>query len=86
MKRYSTTYSNGHTVETSIPHEAANWQNYGNGQQFFLSGKLVSATNFYAVLNDAKQAYFDKKNQTHKQVRMLHGASVANYVTKWIAR
>lgn len=82
-KRYTTTYSSGHAVETSSPHEAANWQNYGEGQTFALAGKPVSAEAFYAVVIAAVEAAWDKKAATHKRVRVLHGSSVAGYVTKW---
>ena len=85
MKRYSTTYSNGHTVESSSAFEAFNWSKQDDQQTFALSGKPVSAAVFHSAVNKATQAYYDKKNQTHKQVRVLHGSSVASYVTKWVA-
>lgn len=65
-KRYSTTYSNGHTVETSRAHEANNWINYDEAQTFRLSGKTVSAKEFYAAVRAAVEAAFEKKNETHK--------------------
>jgi hypothetical protein len=86
MKRYSTTYSSGHTVESSSPYEAFNWQHHDNEQKFFLSGKPVSAEVFYAAIQQARQKDFDKKNETHKQVRVLYGSSVASYVTKWVKK
>jgi hypothetical protein len=86
MKRYATTYSSGHTVESSSPYEAFNWQHHDEEQKFFLSGKPVTSADFYAAIQLARDAAFDKKNKTHKQVRVLHGSSVACYVTKWIPR
>lgn len=85
-KRYATTYSNGHTVETSSAHEAASWICYDDEQIFALSGKPVSAAEFYAVVDAAIAAAWSKKNETHKRVRVLHGSSVANYVEKWVRR
>ena len=85
-KRYSTTYSNGHTVETSRAHEANCWINYDDQQTFSLSGKQVAAEEFYAAVRAAVEAAFDKKNETHKQISVLHGSSAASYVTKWVRR
>lgn len=85
-KRYSTTYSNGHTVETSRPHEANCWINYDDQQIFRLSGNVVTAEEFYFAVLKAVEAAWDKKNETHKRVRVLHGSSAANYVEKWIPR
>lgn len=86
MKRYATTYSNGHTEESSHWTWASQWQKYDEEQKFFLSGKPVTSAEFYAAIQQARDAAFDKKNKTHKQVRVLYGASVASYVTKWIRR
>jgi hypothetical protein len=86
MKRYATTYSSGHTVESSSPYEAFNWQHHDDNQKFFLSGKSVTAVEFYAAIQQARDVAFDKKNKTHKQVRVLYGSSFANYVTKWVRR
>jgi len=86
MKRYATTYSNGHTDETSQWTWASQWQNYDDEQKFFLSGKPVTAVEFYAAVQQARDSAFDKKNETHKQVRALYGSSVACYVTKWVPR
>ena len=85
-KRYSTTYSNGHTVETSSAHEAASWICYDDEQTFMLSGKPVSPEEFYSSVRAAVDAAWDKKNETHKRVRVLHGSSVASYVNKWVRR
>ena len=38
MKRYSTTYENGSTEETSSAHEARNFRNFSDAQQFFIVG------------------------------------------------
>lgn len=85
-KRYATTYANGHTAQTSSPHEANNFGNCGAGQQFFLSGKSVTAQVFFAAVATAVQAAWDKKAETHKRVRVLHGSSVASYVEKWVRK
>lgn len=85
-KRYATTYSNGHAVESSSAHEAMNWANVDDEQTFALSGKPVSAADFYAAANDAVQQAWNKKSVTHKRVTVLHGSSVASYVTKWVKR
>lgn len=86
MKRYATTYSNGHTEESSQWTWASQWHKYDDQQQFFLSGKPVASEVFFEAIQQARQAAFDKKNKTHKQVRVLYGSSVACYVTKWIPR
>lgn len=85
-KRYSTTYSNGHTRETSQWCEAANFAFIEDGQSFFLSGKKVSPSVFFGEVSDAAQAAEEKKLLTHKRVRVLHGSSVAGYVEKWVRR
>jgi ribose 5-phosphate isomerase RpiB len=85
-KHYATTYSNGHTVETNSAHEALNFVNYDDAQVWRLAGKQVTATEFFNAVRDAVDAAWDKKNQTHKRVRVLHGSSSASYVTKWIPR
>ena len=85
-KRYATTYSNGHTVQSSSAHEARNFIHYDEAQKFHLSGKPVSASEFFAAVDDAVQAAWDKKNETHKLIRVLHGSSAASYVKKWVRR
>ena len=85
-KRYGTTYSNGHAAETSSPHEAMNFRNYDDAQTWRIAGKQVTAVEFFAAARAAVDAAWDKKNQTHKRVRVLHGNSVACYVNKWVPR
>lgn len=85
-KRYATTYSNGHTVETSSAHEANNFVKYDEAQTFALSGKPVSSDDFYSAVRVACDTAWDKKNQTHKRVRVLYGNSVACHVNKWVRR
>jgi hypothetical protein len=84
MKRYAITYSNGYSFETSLAHEANNIQNFDDAQAFFLSGKPVTAQEFYATARQALDAKLAKKEQTHKKVRKLHGSSVGCYVYKWV--
>ena len=85
-KRYATTYSNGFTQETSSAHEATNFINYDDGQVFKLAGKEVAADEFFSAAQAAVDAAWEKKNATHKRVRVLHGTSVASYVNKWVKR
>jgi methionine aminopeptidase len=85
-KRYATTYSNGHTFETSSCHEARNIINYGDQQTFSLSGVPVSAKEFFVAANEHADELLAKKSETHKQVRVRHGSSALSYVTKWIPR
>jgi hypothetical protein len=85
-KRYSTTYSNGHTEETSSAVDANHFQNYDEAQTFRLSGKDVSAAEFFFSTRTAMQAAWDKKAETHKRVRVLYGSSAACYVEKWIRK
>jgi len=82
-KRYATTYSNGHTVATSSAHEAHNFRNYDDAQTYRLAGVQVGASEFFAATAAAMQAAWDKKAETHKRVRVLHGSSVGCYVEKW---
>jgi hypothetical protein len=84
MALYATTYSNGHTAETSRAHEALNFQNFDAAQAFFLSGKPVTAQAFYAAVKKSLDAALAKKELTHKKVRVLYGSSVGCYVYKWI--
>jgi hypothetical protein len=85
VKRYATTYSNGHTVETSSCHEACNFPNHG-GQMFFLTGKEVTATRFYAAAEAAVQDAYAKKCETHKRVSVQQGATQFGRVTKWVRK
>jgi hypothetical protein len=84
MKRYTTKLSNGHIIETSLAHEASNIQNFDDAQAFFLSGKAVTAQEFYAAAQQALDAKLTKKEQTHKKVRVLYGSSAGSYVYKWV--
>lgn len=45
----------------------------------------MTAEEFYTAVRDAVDAAWEKKNETHKQVRVLYGSSAASYVTKWIS-
>lgn len=86
MKKYGTVYSSGYTEATSSPHEAANWVNREEEQTWWLAGKQVSVADFFAAARAAVEAAWEKKNQTHKRVSVLHGSSVACYVQKWVRR
>lgn len=85
-KRYATTYSNGHTVETSSASEAHNFSNYDDAQTLRITGEPVSAAEFFSATAEAMQAAWDKKAETHKRVRVLHGSSVGCYVEKWVRK
>lgn len=85
MKRYATTYSNGHTAETSSCHEAYNFINHG-GQRFFLVGEEVTAARFYAAAEAAVRDAYTKKCATHKRVSVQQGATQFGRVTKWVRK
>jgi len=85
-KRYATTYSNGHTAETSSAHEANNFGNYDDAQTFRIAGVAVSAAEFFAATEAAMQAAWDKKAQTHRRVSVQHGATHLARVEKWVRR
>jgi ribose 5-phosphate isomerase RpiB len=85
-KRYATTYSNGCAIESSSAHEARNFVNHDDAQKFFLSGKQVGAAEFFAAVDTAVQAAWDKKSETHKRVSVQHGATQFGRVTKWVRR
>ncbi|MGV0982353.1 MAG: hypothetical protein ACOYB0_08335 [Polynucleobacter sp.] len=85
--RYAIEYTTGMRQEFSanLFYEAKQCQNY-EGARFFLSGVEVDAAAWFADIDAREQAAYDRKNKTHKRVRVLHGASVACYVTKWVKR
>ena len=85
-KRYSTTYSNGHTAETSSAHEAYNFVNYDDAQTFRIAGVAVSAAEFFAATDAAMQAAWDKKALTHRRVSVQHGATHLGRVEKWVRK
>ena len=85
-KRYATTYSNGYTEQSSSPHEARNFHYFDDAQTFALSGKPVSAAEFYAAVDAAIGAAWVKKNETHKQISVQHGVTPFARVTKWVRR
>lgn len=86
MKRYATTYSNGHTVESSSAHEANNFGNYDDAQTFRLAGAPVTAAEFFAATTAAMQAAWDKKSETHRRVSVQHGATHLSRVEKWVRK
>jgi hypothetical protein len=86
VKRFSTTLSNGHALESSAPHEARNWTHFDAAQTFALAGKPVDAATFYAAVEAGCDAWEAKKAETHKRVRVLHGSSVLGRVTKWVRK
>jgi hypothetical protein len=83
---YTTKFTNGHIIETSNVYDARQIQNYGDGQTFFLSGKPVSYLEFFETVCDVIDAKQDKKELTHKKIRVLYGSSVACYVNIWVRR
>lgn len=86
MKRYATSYPNGAKIETSSADEAFNFRFTQDGQQFFIRGTLVTSTEFFRVVCEARDAAWAKKEQTHKRVKVLHGSSGACYVEKWVRK
>lgn len=86
-KRWSITYANGFTEEFTAAqcHQAKQVVNHP-GTKFFFVGKEISAPDWFTMVLDACQQAWDKKNTTHKRVRVLHGSSVACYVEKWVRR
>ena len=86
-KRYATTYSNGHFVQTSNPHEANQWFVYDDAQAFHLSGKVVSWSDFRAAVEAAMEAKLEKKMQAHKKIYYREGVSkFSPLVSKWIRK
>lgn len=85
-KRFATTYSNGFTQETSNVNEAFNFMMMEETQKFFLKGVEVSYDDFYQECVQLRDAAYAKKCETHKKVVVLHGSSVASYVTKWVKK
>lgn len=86
MKRFATTYPNGHCESSSSCHEANNFQNFGANQQFFLFGKAVAPEAFFLAVAEAVEAAWAKKNETHRRAKVLFGASVASRTEVWIKR
>lgn len=85
-KRYATTYSTGYTEQSSSPYEARSFHYYDEEQTFALSGKPVTAADFYAAVDAAIEAAFHKKNTTHKLISVQHGVTPFARVTKWVRR
>jgi len=85
--KYAVEYANGHRDEftASQCHQAKQVSNY-DGTRFFLADAEVTGEVWFAAVHAAIDAAWDKKNQTHKRVRVLHGTSVACYVEKWVRR
>jgi hypothetical protein len=86
MKRYATTYSNGHSVESDSPFEAINFGNYDDEQLFLMTGEQCSPEDFFVAVKAAVDAAWDKKAETHKRVYVLHGSSVCCHVEKWVRK
>jgi hypothetical protein len=85
-KRYATTYSNGHTVESGSAHEAHNFGSYDDAQTFRLAGAQVGAAEFFAATAAAMQAAWDTKTETHRRVSVQHGATHLARVEKWVRK
>jgi hypothetical protein len=86
-KKFVTVHSNGFKEESSHAYEANNFRFYGDeSQKFFISGKEVTSGDFFEIVKSNLVSAFDKKNQTHKRVKVLHGSSGACYVEKWVKR
>jgi hypothetical protein len=88
MAHFAVTYSNGHKVSFTARqcHEAANVQNHDEEQLFFVDGISVDPSVYYAEARKLCAEAWDKKAETHKRVRVLHGSSVAGYVEKWVRK
>ena len=86
LKRYSTTYSSGHTVETNSPHEANNFVRHDDAQTFRISGETVSAREFFAATKLAVQVAWNKKSETHRRVSVQYGATHLGRVEKWVRK
>lgn len=85
-KRYATTYSNGHTEETSSAHAAHNFGNFDEAQTFRIAGVTVSAAEFFAATASDVDAAWNKKAETHCRVSVQHGATHLGRVTKWVRK
>jgi len=66
-------------------HQAAQVVNHP-GTKFFFVGKEVSAQDWFTLVYAAVDAAWDKKNLTHKRVKVLYGSSAACYIEKWVRR
>lgn len=49
-----------------------------------LHGAECTPAEFIEACDDRHAAWFDNFSKTHKKVRVLHGSSAGNYVTKWV--
>jgi hypothetical protein len=55
-----------------------------DGDKFFLKNKEVTRELFNKECENLCDAWYERKCKTYKEVRVLHGSSVACYVTKWV--
>jgi hypothetical protein len=84
-KRFAIEYPGGHLEETSSPFEAK----IGvpcDGCRFYVRGKEVAAEAYLATVALAREQWFEKKETTHKRVRVLYGSSAGCYVEKWVRK
>jgi hypothetical protein len=87
MARFTVKYSTGlvQSFTAAQVHQAKQVVNHP-GTTFYFLDKEVSAPDWFTMVYAACDSQWEKKNQTHKRVTVLHGSSVADYVTKWVRR
>lgn len=89
MAHFKIKYPNGMIVEwkKSDHYEATNAYACGNapeGTKFYLKGVEVTSATYATESENLHKQWYERKCKTHKEVRVLHGSSVACYVTKWV--
>jgi len=86
-KAYGVEYVNGFKQEFTARqcNQAKHIVNH-DGTKFFLEGVEVDAIKFFEAVHAACEAGWEKKAETHKRVKVLHGSSVACYVEKWVRK
>lgn len=86
-KAFAKTYSNGYTDEF----RATDWAAAGNGgyvpgTRYFVRGKEVSWEEFDSAVDAARNAWWDKKESTHKKISVQHGVLPTSRVSIWVRK
>lgn len=86
-KAFAKIYSNGYTAEF----RATDWAEAGSGgyipgTRYFLRGKEVSWEEFNSAIDAARNAWWDKKESTHKKISVQHGVLPTSRVFIWVRK
>ena len=79
-KMFAVEYANGHRQEftAAAPFEALNAAIH-EGSRYFLKGAEVSVEAYYAAALTACDAWWARKESTHREIRVPAGSCVGSY-------